>query len=451
MPYITSKRKDGKFCNYKQGEDGKPEGESLACFDSLSKAHAQLRALYANEGKSLIMADELKAMMKKESDGAMHPKDHYLVAGETVSDFHLRIKDKQGKLSPRLMGAAHAALTVGYRGNKYAGPDKEKALAKLKKLYKQMGMKWPEDKAEKSISIWDLENKVRGAIRTKLMEATGADDEWDMPYYSCDIFLDFAIVKAPAGLYQIEYSIAPESYEITLGEPQKVKIEYVPDDAPEEDIADMEDEAYAEMLKKSADLTVIKALGENRVGSYAVLWGDEAKKDLTGEFFDQKTEELTTIFEAVGKLPYLYHHGLDETLKTAVIGVVDTLIPDTIGLWYEAQLRMASEYEEAVKKLFSEKKLKTSTQTFPVARRVGKNGHIDRWPIVEITATPTPAEYRMQPVETLKGAFTEIGYADIASVFKAKLGIDGDGSTQGAEKARMLKELELAEIELLDF
>ena len=147
----------------------------------------------------------------------------------------------------------------------------------------------------------------------------------------------------------------------------------------------------------------------------------------------------------------MYHHGLDETLKTAVIGVVDTLIPDTIGLWYEAQLRMASEYEEAVKKLFSEKKLKTSTQTFPVARRVGKNGHIDRWPIVEITATPTPAEYRMQPVETLKGAFTEIGYADIASVFKAKLGIDGDGSTQGAEKARMLKELELAEIELLDF
>jgi hypothetical protein len=183
--------------------------------------------------------------------------------------------------------------------------------------------------------------------------------------------------------------------------------------------------------KSLADHMALKSLGNNRVGSYAVLWGTEEKRDLTGEFFDRETQELTAVFDAVGKLPFIYHHGLDEEVKTKVIGVVDVLKADTVGLWYEAQLKLADEYDAYIKKMLDDQKLKTSSQTFAVARRVNqKSGHIERWPIVEITATPAPAEHRMPAIEVLKSAYDEIG-ADGLSDFLKRY-----SESQGAEKAR---------------
>ncbi len=89
-------------------------------------------------------------MMKKESDGA-HPSSHYLVVenSKEVSTWHLRVRDVGGKVDHTLMGAAWAALHGGYRGNKYEGPQKTEALAKLKKLYQSEGMPMPGMK-----SIW---------------------------------------------------------------------------------------------------------------------------------------------------------------------------------------------------------------------------------------------------------------------------------------------------------
>lgn len=194
-----------------------------------------------------------------------------------------------------------------------------------------------------------------------------------------------------------------------------------------------------------ADHMIIKSLGNDRIGSYAVMWGSESKKDLTKEYFDQTTEELTAIFDAVGKLPYIYHHTLDETLKTRVTGVVDVLKPDSIGLWYEAQLKMADEYDVQIKKMILEGKLKTSSQTFPAARRVSKTGHIERWPIVEISATPTPAEYRMQPVEFLKSAYADMSI-DIDGIIR-NYGKSED-KAQGAVKARAL--LSIQRLKLLE-
>jgi hypothetical protein len=51
--------------------------------------------------------------------------------------------------------------------------------------------------------------------------------------------------------------------------------------------------------------TTIKALDSEgwRVGGYLVVWGSPAQKDLTGEWFDQKTSGLLDFYKAVGKLP----------------------------------------------------------------------------------------------------------------------------------------------------
>ena len=91
-----------------------------------------------------------KSMTKSEGDGN-HPASHYLVVEdpEKPTTWHLRVKDSSGKIDTRLLGAAHAALTKGYRGNKYEGPQSGKAMAKLRNLYKSAGLDWPEE--EKSM------------------------------------------------------------------------------------------------------------------------------------------------------------------------------------------------------------------------------------------------------------------------------------------------------------
>ena len=203
-------------------------------------------------------------------------------------------------------------------------------------------------------------------------------------------------------------------------------------------------EAKAVEIPAQIDYSIIKSLPNDRIGSYAVLWGDETKRDLDKQYFTVKTAELTTIFDTVGRLPFIYHHTLDGQVKTRVAGVVDVLKADSVGLWYEAQLKKADEYDDYIKKLIASGKLKTSSQTFPMAMEWDhKTGEITRWPIVEISGTPTPAEYRMPAIEILKTAYAEIG-ADSHTLDQYQ---QEPQVEQGAEKARLA--LELATLELI--
>jgi hypothetical protein len=64
---------------------------------------------------------------------------HYLVP----EGKHLPVSGEDGKPDHRLMAAAHAALYSNYRGQPYAGPDKEGAKKRLRALYESEGMEWP--------------------------------------------------------------------------------------------------------------------------------------------------------------------------------------------------------------------------------------------------------------------------------------------------------------------
>lgn len=56
---------------------------------------------------------------------------------------HLPYTDADGAPNHHLAGAAWAALHEGYRANKYAGPNKAEAIAKLESLYKSQGWELP--------------------------------------------------------------------------------------------------------------------------------------------------------------------------------------------------------------------------------------------------------------------------------------------------------------------
>jgi len=145
---------------------------------------------------------------------------------------------------------------------------------------------------------------------------------------------------------------------------------------------------------------------EGRVGGYLVVWGDSQRRDLQGEYFTPDTD-LGLAWYA--QRPVLYHHGLDGDLKAAVIGVIDTLMPDAVGIWAEAQLDMRQRYVRVVQKLIDRGVLGWSSGSLPHLVEVMDDGRIKRWPIVEGSLTPTPAEPRRTDVRTIKSAYDALG------------------------------------------
>lgn len=207
---------------------------------------------------------------------------------------------------------------------------------------------------------------------------------------------------------------------------------------------DMGHEMDSAPMKALDDLHCIKALGANRVGGYMVLWGSEKAKDLDQEWFTPQTEEMTAVFKAMGKLPYLYNHATDGALKTSLVGTIDVMAPDDTGLWYEAQLDQNNKYMSAIQKLVKQRALGTSSGTLPGARQVAKSGQILRWPIVEGSMTPTPADPRQmqRPIAEIKSAYTAIGL-DFPQLDSGK----GDEESRQSEIAKGLALLALLELE----
>lgn len=102
----------------------------------------------------VVVLEERADVRKKEVD-CYHPASHYLVVGdpEKPSTWHLPYKTCSGELDWRRIGAAYAALTKGYRGQKYKGPNAEEALRKVIALYKEHGRPLPDEDADKSRAV----------------------------------------------------------------------------------------------------------------------------------------------------------------------------------------------------------------------------------------------------------------------------------------------------------
>src|SRR5689334_5759810 len=154
--------------------------------------------------------------------------------------------------------------------------------------------------------------------------------------------------------------------------------------------------------------TTLKAINaaEGRIGGYLVVWGNPQQRDLQGEYFSPESELGLDWYD---QRPVLYHHGLDGNVKAAVIGAIDRLQADTTGVWAEAQLDLRQKYVRTVLKLVEKGILGWSSGSLPHLVDVAADGHIKRWPIVEGSLTPTPAEPRRTDVHTLKSAYAALG------------------------------------------
>ncbi|MEI2773364.1 MAG: 2'-5' RNA ligase family protein [Candidatus Competibacter sp.] len=120
---------------------------------NIEKTRERLRDLQAQNAAANRATTE-KAITKREGDVDRVVADYLVVEDpEKPSTWHLAFRT-DGKPDPRLMGAAWAALTVGYRGNKYEGPQKDAALEKLRQVYEQMGRTPPGEKEKSMLTVF---------------------------------------------------------------------------------------------------------------------------------------------------------------------------------------------------------------------------------------------------------------------------------------------------------
>ena len=169
------------------------------------------------------------------------------------------------------------------------------------------------------------------------------------------------------------------------------------------------------IAKHIENLLCIKSLapkeeGETRIGGYAILWGDEDHKDLHGDYFTSETKELTSVMKGMGEIPFFFNHGFDSTLKASVIGSVDVMDEDDIGVWFEAKIKEHKIYRKYVQPLLDSEALFPSSGVLPAAlKKVKSTGEITQWPIMEMTGTHVPAEHRMldTPISAIKNYYSD--------------------------------------------
>lgn len=225
----------------------------------------------------------------------------YLVSDK--SGDHLPYTGEDGMPDHRMMGAAWAALHGGYRGNKYAGPNKQAALKKLMGVYKSEKMDMPKESGlPQNQSLDALRDKVSAALRNVVNGRT-ADDDGDPGEDTCyvwirDLFVDKVVYSQDGTLYQRTYSKAADG-SISFGDPMEVEVAYQPlgESRREMCAASLNlSEAGASYNKKTGELslTVIKpGLNSSKSRFYpaAVLKRDMGIFENAKMFADHQTEK----------------------------------------------------------------------------------------------------------------------------------------------------------------
>lgn len=166
----------------------------------------------------------------------------------------------------------------------------------------------------------------------------------------------------------------------------------------------------------------VKAIAPGEVGGYLVEFAPPGVRDLQRERFVSDTDFALDWY---GERPLLFHHGLDDGIGTAKVGVIKALRRDDKGLWLEAILDERNEYVDYVRKLVDMGVLGLSAGSLPHLVRVDGDGAIKRFPIVEGSLTHTPADPRTR-VMSLK-AFLE----DTAKVPLEPIGQGADAPATG--------------------
>jgi hypothetical protein len=243
-----------------------------------------------------------------------------------------------------------------------------------------------------------------------------------------EVFDDHAIIHMDDSFFRVAYSLEEDSE-------GKATVMLAPFD---------EWEQVEKEWLPAKNTVEIKAITDDTitVAGYGVVFGG---KDLEGETFTPSTDYM---LDLVPQKLVMYDHGQNEKIGHT-IGTLknDGITADEYGLWIEAELDRHAKYVEQIRELAERKALGWSSGS--VAHLTQRNGTtIKRWPVVEFSLTPTPAEPRTLGVDVLKYL------AETDEVFEALLP-EGDRTSpvqnadaENVDATRLTIELGLLELEV---
>lgn len=164
-----------------------------------------------------------------------------------------------------------------------------------------------------------------------------------------------------------------------------------------------------------------------RYQGYAVRFTNAGERDLYGTWFDGDTDYCLDYY---AEWPWLHQHGRHSKVGARRVGTWDEFGVDDTGVFVKGELNAGERYREALEVLLSEEVLYTSSQALSSMVKVGPDGHVEIWPIGEVSSTVSPADYRGQPISAA---------AERAVAILSEQPTDRDGGGSMTAKDKVLK------------
>ena len=208
--------------------------------------------------------------------------------------------------------------------------------------------------------------------------------------------------------------------------------------------------------------TVIKAAGDMELDVLLVPFGGPLNgKDTDGQYFDASTVTQHEIYKTI---PAYYYHGYDPNGNPQgdpeVIGMMHYDHTDEKGHWYKAILDKASALARRIWEAAKKGLARASSGSIPhIVRDNKRNGHIDKWPVVEGSLIDEgdkrrPANAYAVALPVMKARYEKLNLAipsDLDESGEQESPEAGDSGDSAAinqlDQTRSIKMAELSEIE----
>ena len=186
----------------------------------------------------------------------------------------------------------------------------------------------------------------------------------------------------------------------------------------------------AEGMASFGDTIKAMTSGDNTltVAAYGIRYGSEAERDMQGEWFAPDTDYGPGGGNGVVTM---FHHGiplkaeLTELARRTFAPV--KAVADNVGIFVEAVLDLADEYQAAIAKLVQAGKLRWSSGTAAHLIDVDQaSGKIKRWHPIEFSYTPAAAEPRLPAIAPVKALF-EYAFSSLEPQAEPVKGAAADG------------------------
>src|SRR5690349_4076960 len=99
------------------------------------------------------------------------------------------------------------------------------------------------------------------------------------------------------------------------------------------------------------------------IKGYIAIWGSPFLVDSYKTWFDRERPPEMALDSGMHHRPIMYEHAMDKVIKKEVVGVIDEIFFDTVGIGFIGHLFPSSEFFPKIVADILARKLKTSSAT----------------------------------------------------------------------------------------